>query len=94
MKVDEQMIKGVLQVLAGGGHCAYARASGGLILSDNEGGWRHNRIDIPTFGELKDKGLITMTRSMEQGHSVFHGPVAIYGITDSGREYLGKTSQP
>lgn len=91
MKADEQMVKRVLQVLAGGGSCDYnCIQTGNVMLFDGKGGHLKEGIDISTFIELKSEGLIGMINSMRHGHIVFHGRVDSYGITTKGREYLNR----
>ena len=87
MPTDQQQMKHVLEMLAGGATCDYQPVKGGVLVSQS-----HEGVDVGTFLELKEQGLIEKQRTDHTLHPIFRpsfqNPIDIYGITDEGRAYL------
>lgn len=83
----------ILEMLAGGGSCDYQPVQGGVLVfnSDKKA---YEGVDIETFLELREQGLISKQRTSHNWHPFFRpsfqNPIDIYGITKKGREYLKK----
>jgi hypothetical protein len=71
----------ILDVLADDGIIWYAYLSGGLLLIGGDDKQSDVKLDTITFHALREKGKISKTSSMRQGHSFFHGPCDMYSIT-------------
>lgn len=60
----------------------------GLTLLDFQNNIISEGLNIDYFIYLRREGLIDLTDFMRQGHSIFHGKVDFYNITDKGRKYF------
>lgn len=60
-------LKTTLELLANKASCHYAPVFGGVMLVDAKGKRVGNYLDIGTFLELQQKGLIDISSSMRQG---------------------------
>ena len=97
MKADEQQLKYVLEMLAGGATCDYQPVRGGVLVLDSAKSIDEG-VAVEVFFELRERGLISQTDKLEQWHPIFHpsfqNPIYRYDITEQGKVYLGsKPSQ-
>ena len=93
MKADEQQLKHVLKMLAGGATCDYQPVKGGVLVLDSARN-THEGVAVETFLALREQGLISKQRTSHNWHPIFkpsfQNPIDLYEITDTGKEYLAK----
>ncbi len=82
------IIKKTLEILSNGGICYYAPLSERLTLLDFQNNIPSEGLNIDSLIYLRREGLIDLTDFMRQRHTIFHGRVDFYNITDKGRKYL------
>ena len=91
--VDERQMKHVLEMLASGATCDHQIIRGGILVLDSANN-THERVDVKTFFALKEQHLISEQSTTRNYHAIFRpsssNQVVMYGITESGREYLEK----
>ena len=99
MKVDEQILRKGLELVAKGGSWDWDAARGGLVIMDDKGKAVTDKelVNIETFLALRDGGYISSSESdmRYHAHPVFHPsfrfPVRVHKITEKGERYLEET---